>query len=181
MAKEEEVVLINRAPVLTLWAAVVAERLGYDRDAALSFGKCLAGLNAQAKGRRLGIFGEPKGPERAGPPKKYGLGEEFWVPICGRPLPAKNTEAGVRAVILDKPIDPKGVADYLSRAFGPALDAVRKAMEQLAAAFTPEELHDRAYPLYEQFRPQIAPGARGWGQKGRLELGLIRRLAQKDG
>ena len=23
---------INRAPVLTLWAAVVAERLGFDRD-----------------------------------------------------------------------------------------------------------------------------------------------------
>jgi hypothetical protein len=26
-------VMINRAPVLPLWAAVVAERLGYDRDA----------------------------------------------------------------------------------------------------------------------------------------------------
>ena len=29
---------INRAPVLTLWAAVVAERLGYDRAAALTLG-----------------------------------------------------------------------------------------------------------------------------------------------
>jgi hypothetical protein len=47
---------INRAPVLTLWAAVVAERLGFKKDEALSLGKALAGLNAQTKGRRLGIF-----------------------------------------------------------------------------------------------------------------------------
>ena len=62
---------INRAPVLTLWGAVVAERLGYEPDTALSLGKCLAGLNAQAKGRVLGIYGPPKGPER-GQPKKVG-------------------------------------------------------------------------------------------------------------
>ena len=39
-------VTINRAPVLTLWAAVVAERLGYDHEAALTLGKGIAGLNA---------------------------------------------------------------------------------------------------------------------------------------
>jgi hypothetical protein len=47
---------INRAPVLTLWAAIVAERLGFSADESLTLGKALAGLNAQAKGRRLGIF-----------------------------------------------------------------------------------------------------------------------------
>lgn len=55
-----------RAPVLTLWAAVVAERLGFDEDEALSLGKALAGLNAQTKGRRLGIFKpHEEGPEKA--------------------------------------------------------------------------------------------------------------------
>jgi hypothetical protein len=29
-------ITINRAPVLTLWATVVAERLGFDRDEALT-------------------------------------------------------------------------------------------------------------------------------------------------
>ena len=43
-------------PVLTLWAAVVAERLGLNEDEALSLGKALAGLTAQSKGRRLGIY-----------------------------------------------------------------------------------------------------------------------------
>jgi len=41
---------------MTLWAAVVAERLGFDRDEALTLAKAVAGLNAQAKGLRLGIF-----------------------------------------------------------------------------------------------------------------------------
>jgi hypothetical protein len=44
---------INRAPVLTLWAAVVAQRLGFDEAEALTLGKAVAGLNAQAKGRQV--------------------------------------------------------------------------------------------------------------------------------
>jgi len=51
-----ERILLNRAPVLTLWAAIVAECLGFDREEALSLGKAVAGLTAQSKGRRLGIF-----------------------------------------------------------------------------------------------------------------------------
>lgn len=47
---------INRAPVLTLWAAAVAERLGFEREEALTLGRAVAGLNAYAKGVRLGLF-----------------------------------------------------------------------------------------------------------------------------
>jgi hypothetical protein len=39
-----------------LWAAVIAERLGFERDEALTLGKVVAGLTAQSKGQRLGIF-----------------------------------------------------------------------------------------------------------------------------
>ena len=175
----EDVVKVNRAPVLTLWAAVVAERLGYEHDTALSFGKCVAGLNAQTKGRMLGIYGEPKAAERGGPPRKTGLGEEFWVELCSRPIPCKTTEEGVRAVIKDKPIDPAATRKYLESKFGDDLPAVREAMEALAAAYEPDDLADVAYDLYEQFRPEIARGRRGWGQKGDLDLGLIRSLGPK--
>jgi hypothetical protein len=167
---------INRAPVLTLWGAVVAERLGYDRDAALTLGKAVAGLNAQSKGRRLGIFGEPKPPERGGPPKKVGLGEEFRIEICGRPVPGKNTPGGVRAVIGDKPIDPASVRRYLEGKFGESLEAAREAMAELASSYVPDRLQYVAYSLYERFRPQIEPGRRGWGQKGTLDLVLVRSL-----
>ena len=168
---------INRAPVLTLWGVVVAERMGHEPDAALTLGKCLAGLNAQSKGRRLGIFGPPKAAERGGVPKKVGLGEEFWVELCGRPLPAKKTADGVRAVVKDKPIEPAKVAKYLAGKFGDDLVAARAAMAELAGAIEPDELAERAFSLYEQFRPQIPPGRRGWGAKGKLDLALIRSLA----
>ena len=173
-----ESIMINRARVLTLWGAVVAQRMGYDADAALTFGKCLAGLNAQSKGRMLGIFGPPKAAE-AGPPKTVGLGEDFWVEICGRALPAKNAKEGVRAVVKDKPIDPAAVRKYLAGKFADDLPAVRKAMEKLAGAFDPPELDQQAYSLYQQFRPTIPPGKRGWGTKGELDLALIRSLADK--
>ncbi len=181
----ETMVRINRAPVLTLWAAVVAEAEGYQRQEALTMGKAVAGLNAQAKGRRLGIYSSAKtdGGQESAAQKKTGLGEDFWVQVCGRPIPARNTEAGVRAVVKDQPIDPQKVQQYLEGKFGEALPVAREAMEALAAAFEPEDLEDVAYRLYERFRPQIAPGQKGWGQQGDLDLNLIRSLADmaRDG
>jgi hypothetical protein len=178
---EADKISINRAPVLTLWAAVVAERMGYDEGEALSLGKAVAGLNAQAKGRSLGIYGPPKALREGEEPKKRGLGEEFWVEVCGRPVPAKKTEDGIRAVVGDKPVEPAPVEKYLAGKFGEALDEVRAAMAELAAAYDRDDLAEAAYGLYETFRPTIATGKRGWGQKGDLDLGLIRSLAKKKG
>jgi len=39
-------VIVNRAAVLRLWAAVVAEVLGLLHDEALTLGRAVAGLNA---------------------------------------------------------------------------------------------------------------------------------------
>src|SRR5216117_2146829 len=81
---------INRAPVLTLWAAIVAEHLGFDREEALSLGKAFAGLTAQSKGRRLGIFAPT--PEALKKARKEKREKEFWIEILGRHVPA-NSEA----------------------------------------------------------------------------------------
>src|SRR6266446_804030 len=131
-------ILVNRAPVLTLWAAVVAERLGFDRDEAMSLAKAVAGLNAQSKGRRLGIF-QPK-PAAVREARKRKRGEEFWVDMLGRPVPAINTAEGVRAVIGGKAIESAGVQRYLESKFGDDLVAVRAAMSALAKRFKPEQL-----------------------------------------
>ena len=53
------------------------------------------------------------------------------------------------------------------------------ALEKLAKAYRPKELSHEAYPLYEQFRPKIPGGKRGWGAKGDLDLGLIAKLARR--
>ena len=52
---------INRAPVMTLWASVVAERLGHARDEALTLGRAVAGMNAQSKAVHIGLR-EPSEP-----------------------------------------------------------------------------------------------------------------------
>jgi hypothetical protein len=171
-------VTVNRAPVLTLWAAVVAEQLGFDVDTSLTLGKAVAGLTAQAKGRRLGIFKPPK-LEAGKQAKKHGLGEELWIELCGRSIPAKKTGDGVRAVVKDRPIDPELVRSYLARAFGDDLATVEKALQQLARALKPDDLAERAFGLYEEFRPAVARGQRGWGQKGELDLNLIRSLGRR--
>jgi len=169
-----DAITINRAAVLTLWAAVVAERLGFDEDEALTLGKALAGLNAHSKGRRLGIFKPHEEKPIAAREKKRG--EEFWTEVCGRPVPAKNTKEGIRAVKGAEPIDPDGVRTYLQSKFGDDLDRVRTAMQKLARAFKPKQLAEVAFRLYEQFRPAIPEGVGGWGAKGDLDLGLIGSL-----
>src|SRR6266404_4627111 len=158
---------INRAPVLTLWTAVVAERLGFDEDEALTLGKALAGLNAQSKGRRLGIFkSHEEKPKKA---REKERGEQFRIELCGRPMPAKNTEEGIRAVSGAKLIESESVRRYLEGKFGENLAAVRSAMQRLANSFEPKELAERAFGLYERFRPAIPQGVNGWGAKGNLD------------
>jgi len=170
---------INRAPVLTLWAAVVAERLGFDEEEALSLGKALAGLTAQTKGRRLGIYKPHE--EGAKQAREKERGEEFWIEVCGRPVPAKNTEDGVRAVHGAQVIDSASARRYLEGKFGENLAAVRSAMEKLAKSYQPTELAEACYSLYERFRPAIPAGVKGWGAKGDLDLGLIEGLAKEKG
>jgi hypothetical protein len=172
----EHIILINRAPVLTLWATSVAERLGFDEDEALSLGKAVAGLNAQSKGQRLGIY-KPVSQE-VKKARAQTRGEEFFVEICGREVPAINTPDGVRAVIKNQPIESKGAERYLESKFGESLGTARAAMRDLAKAFRPEQLSKDAFSLYEQFRPAIPEGVTGWGAKGKLDIDRIRSLAQ---
>jgi len=173
----EHKILINRAPVLTLWVASVAERLGFDRDEALSLGKAVAGLNAQSKGRRLGIFKPVPAEVKKARARKRG--EEFLIEICGRQVPAISTPDGMRAVIKNQPIEAQSVQRYLESKFGESLGAAHAAMRDLAKVFRPEELSKNAFSLYEEFRPAIPNGVRGWGAKGNLDIDRIRTLASE--
>jgi hypothetical protein len=172
-------VTINRAPVLTLWASVVAERLGYGREAALTLGKAVAGLNAQSKGRRLGLFEESKSPPEEREPSARPPGDQFLVSLLHRRVPVVKTDLGVRATVKGQPIDPAGVERYLAQKFRHELADVRAAMEVLAKAYPPDRLAAQAYALYEQFRPDIPEGKHGWGAAGQLDLDYIRSLGEE--
>jgi hypothetical protein len=169
---------INRAPVLTLWAAVVAERLGHDPQEALTLGRGLAGLNAQSKGRRLGLH-EQKNDEPASPqPAPAGGLKLQSVLLLGRQVPVLRTPSGLRAASDGKAIEPHTVAAYLEQKFGEHLDEARQSMESLAGSYSPAQLEAIAFSLYEKFRPQIPEGRKGWGAKGLLDLDLVRSLAK---
>ena len=171
---DHPIIEINRAPVLTLWATVVAERLGFNHEEALTLGKAIAGLNAQSKGRRLGIFH----PVEAAPNLKASrqAGDRHQVDLLGRSVTIEQTADGARAVIKEELIHPDSVETYLEGKFGEHLGAARKAMAALANRVPPEELARTAFGLYEQFRPAIPAGVMGWGAKGKLDLGFIASL-----
>jgi hypothetical protein len=130
---------VNRAPVLTLWAAVVAERLGFTHDEALTLGRAVAGLNAYSMGVSLGlIHPAPEGVREQR--KKLQKGKTLTVALLGRAVPVVRTPEGLRALTKDKPDDPASVARYLEAKFGGALTEVRTAMAKLARSFPPKEL-----------------------------------------
>jgi len=173
-------VSVNRAPVLTLWAAVVAERLGHGRATALTLGKAVAGLNAQSKGRRLGIFEAPKEEPATAPHTKPAKPERETVLLLGRAVPVVQTPDGLRATVKDRPENPATVERYLAQKLGPALPEVEEAMRKLAKAHPPKKLAAIGFALYEQFRPEIPEGTKGWGAKGRLSLAKIREASAPE-
>jgi hypothetical protein len=95
-------------------------------------------------------------------------------------VPGITPEDGVRALTKNGPIRPKSVTRYLENKFGDDLDRAEEAMQKLAKAYKPKELAQEAFSLYEEFRPEIPSGKKGWGAEGNLDLGLIEKLAKRN-
>jgi len=170
---------INRAPVLTLWAAIVAERLGFTHDEALTLGRAVAGLNAYSKGKALGIFKPTPKEVQAKRAAKAKTKQVLQVELLHRAVPVVQTPEGLRALNKEEPIAPSSVEKYLTGKFKTALGPVSAAMALLADSRDSEELAAEAYALYEQFRPAIPAGEAGWGAAGTLSLARIRKLAKR--
>jgi hypothetical protein len=171
---------VNRAPILALWAAIVAEHLGHPPTTALSLGRFVAGSSARAKGRRLGIVEERQETEerqaKAVEPKPH----RQTVRLLGRDIPVLPAGDGtLRAEADGKPASDKSAASYIARAFRDRLPEVRAAMERLAASLPAEELNQVGFRLYERFRPEVPEGAQGWGAKGELRLEQIAEAASE--
>jgi hypothetical protein len=97
---------INRAPVLTLWATVVAEQLGRSPDTALTLGRPVAGSAARVKARNIGRE-ERKTDRDADTPGLAVPHVTAPVPLLGetiRLLP--TTDGELRAADGDVPADP---------------------------------------------------------------------------
>jgi hypothetical protein len=168
-------ITINRAPVLTLWASVVARRLGFARDEALTLGRAVAALNAIAKDAPPSLL---KPSRKTIKERRRGLksGKRLQVELLDRAVPVVRTRQGLRALSRDRPIAPDGVEQYLEIKFGDALKLVRNAMKRLARSMSAPEIAAQADELYEKFRPRVARGVPGWAAEGKLDVGRIERL-----
>lgn len=167
----EAKIVINRTPVLTLWAIVVAERLGYSTDSALTLGKSVGILRAYEEGQDQGIFWKEE---------KVGRGlRKGDVRLLGQFIPVAEGSEGPLAIHNAKPIDPGGVCKYLEKKLGADLATVADAMRELAAAYIPEALAEYALGLFMEFQPEVPPGREGWGAKGELDVDKITRLAEE--
>ncbi len=173
---EQAGIKVNRAPVLTLWAAVVAERLGHNPDAAITLGRAVAASSARIKARAIGLDeGERK--EGIDKPKPRPAAPIQVVHLLGRDVPVIDVKDGVRALDGDKAAAAGPARAYVEKALGEHLPAVRQAMRELAGSVEPAELNRTGFRLYEHFRPEVPPGTKGWGAKGVLELSRIRAAA----
>jgi hypothetical protein len=52
-------------------------------------------------------------------------------------------------------------------------------MTVLAKSYRPDELMVAAFGVYEQFRPAISAGVKGWGAEGPLNTAAILALAMR--
>ncbi len=172
-------VLINRAPLLTLWASVVARRLGYAEEEALTLGRAISALTAQSKGRRLGMYKPGPADKRAEPARRRESRAVSWTEFMGRRVPTLHTEDGLRALSDDVPIDPDSVRLYLEAKFAGSLADVYTKLTELAAAYPPEELAFAAMSVYMGLRPRVPSGTAGWGRQGVLDLDAIDQLIEQ--
>mmetsp|Transcript_22265 Transcript_22265/g.35911 ORF Transcript_22265/g.35911 Transcript_22265/m.35911 type:complete len:439 (+) Transcript_22265:87-1403(+) len=163
---------INRAPVMALWAVVVAERIGHCHLDALSLGRAVSYMSIQSKGERLGLL-EKKETNIPSSAPNFSI-----VGLLGRPVPALKTEHGLRGLRSDgSTVFPKAVKKYFEAAFSDNYGAVRHCMKVVAQRFSEESLSQNlgrlGYDLYTSFRPQVPDGEAGWGAKATFDCKML--------
>jgi hypothetical protein len=168
-------ITINRAPVLTLWASVVARRLGFERDEALTLGRAVASLGMHGKDAPL-LVETPSRKTIKERRRDLKTGKRVQFDLLKRAVPVVRTREGLRALTRNRPIAPDSVEQYLEIKFGDALKLVRNSMKRLARSMSTPEIAAQADELYEKFRPRVRATEPGWGAEGKLDLGRIERL-----
>lgn len=145
-AIREVQVEVNRGPVMVMWAAAVALKLGHGRDTALSLARAVTNAFSRHKAKHLGIDLRAASQQSARATVSGGPSESVW--LMREELPVVSTAFGLRArdPASNRVIHPGPVWDHLLRAFGPVLPAVHGAMALLAASLSKETLADGTVP-----------------------------------
>ncbi|KAM6495818.1 hypothetical protein JOM56_008524 [Amanita muscaria] len=158
-------VIINRAPVMMAWATVVAERLGFKPEEALSIAGVYTEMNAISKGVSLGIY--EQGKEKGLDAEKDG--SQPFVDLMGRSPLFKTQASQWRAMANGVPAPPSQAYSYITRSFRQTTSHIMGSLKMLSVSFSADELNKKAWNLYVQFRPQ----AEGWGKRAEMKCSTI--------
>ncbi|KAI0053579.1 hypothetical protein FA95DRAFT_1552062 [Auriscalpium vulgare] len=170
---KHKLVIVNRAPIMMAWSFVVAEKLGFQREEALSIASVYTEMNAISKGVSLGIYDKNKGKDIEASP----TGAQPYVDLMGRRIPLYQTADGAwRALSASKPAPPGAAYAYISRALKHTAPAVLGALRLLADSYTDgQQLNRAGWTLYADFRPEVE----GWGKRGSVRCETILGLRRK--
>ncbi|KAJ7754232.1 hypothetical protein DFH07DRAFT_868610 [Mycena maculata] len=157
--------VVNRAPLMTAWSTLVAERLGFQREEALSIASVFTELNAVSKGVSMGIY--KQGTERGMEASK--AGSQPFVDLMGRSPLFQTQNSQWRALSNGTAIQPSTAFSYISRALRQTTPHIIGALRLLVESFTPEEINAKAWGLYAEFRPEV----NGWGERAEVKCEKI--------
>ncbi|KAK4046421.1 hypothetical protein OIV83_006080 [Microbotryomycetes sp. JL201] len=193
-------VITNRAPVMTAWATIVAERLGFSRQEALSIGKQLlfshssfprsmlrplttvklfadtaqvyTDMNASSKGVSIGIFDRSKLEAGGGPSQPF-------VELMGRKasslqaVPVMSTRTGEwRAMSHGQTIDPQQAFSYIQRNFRQQMGAVMGKSAGLGAfrILATSYSPNELNEMGYSLYCDFRPTVEQWGEKAEMKL-----------
>ncbi|KAH8919900.1 hypothetical protein BT69DRAFT_1266106 [Atractiella rhizophila] len=165
-------VVVNRAPVMTAWATVVAERLGFNREEALSIAHAYTEMNATSKATYLGI--SPKKTDSEIIVEKIPDSQPV-VELMGRKVPVLSLQSEEwRAIVKGTLVEPAAGFGYIQRSFRQQMGVVLGSLRLLAMSIDPSRLNEIGYGLYLDFRPQ----QEGWGKRSELKMASILELRE---
>lgn len=177
-------ILINRAPVLHLWAACVTHVLypSLPWSTCLSTGSAISTICAVAKGRSVGTISERDDSEaaqrkRAEAKRKQKDLESIHVLQFNLKL-----RDGLALVGSEQNGKPPG-EEALRRKFGEEVyERVKEFFDDALQSWKhrDEELNKSGFRFYEEFRPTVSGGQKGWGRKGELDLEKIKSVVRRE-
>ncbi|KAI6897583.1 hypothetical protein KC318_g5449 [Hortaea werneckii] len=173
----QDTITINRAPVLELWASCVTNFIypSLPWETCLSIGSAIATITAVAKGRSIGTIEKPEPGEaekRRRERQRKAENEPLEdIEVMGFHLRLENGQA----LVGEKP--KPGNESALSKKFGhEQYERAKGAFQDALGSWKgrESELDGEAFKMYEEFRPTVPPGQKGWGRKGQLNLESVK-------
>jgi len=179
-SESKQDIIINRAPVLKLWAATVTSFL-YPKVSwatSLSAGNAISTLCAISKGRSIGTIEKPDPSTGEKKRRQHSENDQLdELEVMGFHLKLKDGHALVGDK-LKKPNEAALVKKFGETAYKQAKEAFQDSLQSWSGR--EEELNAQGFHHYELFRPTVPKGQKGWGRKGTLSLQTIKEAVSPD-